>query len=253
MMFDLQKANIWKRISAKLFDFIIIGIIVVALAAILSAVTGFDKQYNDLNDAYARYEAEYGIKFDITQEEYLAMSEEGRANYDAAYKALCDDKEAIQAYNMVLSLTLMIVSISIGLAILIWDFIIPLILKNGQTVGKKIFGIAVMHTNGVKVDGIAMFIRTILGKFAIETMIPVVIILMIYFNAIGLLGPAIFGLILLLQVVLLICTQTNSCIHDLLAKTVTVDLASQMIFESEEAMMQYKNKMQAEKAKKSPY
>ena len=134
MMSDLQKANIWKRISAALFDFIIVGIIVVALAVILSLVTNFDTHYDKVNDSYAKYETEYGIKFDITQEEYMAKSEEDKAIYDAAYKALIEDKDAMYAYNMMLSLMLMIVSISILLAILIWHFIIPMILKNGQIV-----------------------------------------------------------------------------------------------------------------------
>ena len=53
----------------------------------------------------------------------------------------------------------------------------------------------------------------------------------------------------MLQIILMITTQTNSCIHDVLAKTVAVDMASQMIFDSEEQMIAYKNKVHAEKVK----
>ena len=77
--------------------------------------------------------------------------------------------------------------------------------------------------------------------------------MMIFFNTIGIMGPAVIGLILLLQIVMIVRTNTNSLIHDALAQTVTVDLASQMIFESEEALMQYKNKVQADRASRSPY
>ena len=61
----------------------------------------------------------------------------------------------------------------------------------------------------------------------------------------------ILGLILLLQIILMISTHTNSCIHDLLAKTVAVDMQSQLIFETEEEMIAYKNKVHAEKVKLS--
>ena len=42
MVSDLQKASLWKRISAFLFDFILLGIVAVLFALALSAVTGYD-------------------------------------------------------------------------------------------------------------------------------------------------------------------------------------------------------------------
>ena len=59
---------------------------------------------------------------------------------------------------------------------------VPLKLGNGQTIGKKVFGIGVMRVDGVQLTTIQLFIRTILGKFTLETMIPVYIVLMIFFN-----------------------------------------------------------------------
>ena len=51
----------------------------------------------------------------------------------------------------------------------------------------------------------------------------------------------------------LILTHTRSPIHDLVAKTVTVDFASQMIFDSEEALLAYKTKLHEEKARRAEY
>ena len=130
---------------------------------------------------------------------------------------------------------------------------VPIKLGNGQTLGKKIFGIAVMRTDSVKVTAPLLFIRTILGKFTIETMIPVLICIMIFFNMIGIVGMLILGLILLVQIILMITTHTNSCIHDVLAKTVAVDMQSQLIFENEEELMNYKNKIHAEKVARQTY
>ena len=154
---------------------------------------------------------------------------------------------------MMLQLSLLIASFGILAGYGIMEFAIPLILKNGQTLGKKIFGIAVMHTSFIKISGPMLFARTILGKFAIETMVPVYILIMMFFGAIGVVGPAILILIAVLQIAVLIFTNTNSAIHDLLSKTVTVDLMSQKIFENEDELLKWKEQMHAEKAAKQTY
>ena len=253
MIYDLQKASILKRISAFLFGFILLIIAVAGFAFLLSTVFGFDKHNTALNDAYAKYEAEYGVVFDITQEEFMQKTEAQQQAWNNAYQALVKDKEAMYSYNMVINLTLVISSLAILLGYLALEFFVPIRFGNGQTLGKKIFGVAVMRTDGVKVTAPLLFIRTILGKFTIETMIPVLICIMIFFNTIGIVGMLILGLILLLQIILMLSTHTNSCIHDLLAKTVAVDMQSQLIFETEEDMIAYKNKVHAEKVARQTY
>lgn len=253
MIFDLQKASMWKRMSAFLLDFILLVIAVAGIALLLSTVLGFDKHNAALNEAYAKYEAEYGVVFDISQEEFMQKTEAEQRNWNNAYQALIKDTEAVYSYNMVLNLTLVISTLAILFAYLVLEFFVPIKFGNGQTLGKKIFGVAVMRTDGVKVTAPLMFIRTILGKFTIETMIPVLIGVMIFFNMIGIVGMLILGLILLLQIILMITTHTNSCIHDVLAKTVAVELASQMIFEDEQEMVAYKNKVHAEKVARQTY
>lgn len=232
---------------------IIFGILAVGFAFAISQVTSYDGYNERLEGYYAGYEETYGIKFDISQEEYAALSEEDAKKYDEAYKALTADGDVTYVYTMVVNLTLVITSISILLAYLALEFVCPLILKNGQTPGKKVFGLGIIHPDGVKINTITLFIRTILGKYTIETMIPVLIIIMIYFNSIGIVGAAVLGAILLLQIILLSATRTNSAIHDLLANTVVIDMSSQMIFESENAMIEYKKKKSAEIAARHEY
>ena len=98
-----------------------------------------------------------------------------------------------------------------------------------------------------------MFVRTVLGKYTLETMIPVLIIIMLLFQMVGLMGTIVIGFILLLQVILLIVTRTNSAIHDMIACTVAVDMASQMIFDSPEALLEYKKRISAELANRAEY
>ena len=52
-------------------------------------------------------------------------------------------------------------------------------------------------------------------------------------------GTATLLLLLVLQIGVMVKTQTNSSIHDLLSDTMVVDLVSQRIFETEEERVAY--------------
>lgn len=253
MIFDLQKASVWKRTSAWMFDIILLGILIAGLAFGMSRAFGYDDYAQSLNDAYDRYEQQYGTSFNLTQEAYLQLTPEQQKTYDEAYDALIEDPEAMHAYSMMISLSLTITSLSILAGYVIWELAVPFFLGNGQTLGKKIFGIGVIRTDGVKLSPVQLFIRTILGKYTIETMVPVLIVLMIYFGTLGLLGTVLILGLGILQIVLLVATPNHAPLHDVLAGTVVCDLASQMIFESREAMLEYKKEVSAEAAARAPY
>lgn len=253
MIYDLQKASMWKRIAAWMFDGILVCILAVGFGFLLSAVLGYDGYSETLDAAYAGYEAEYGVVFDITQEEYQALTETQRQNYDAAYDALVADHEAMYAYNMMLNLTLVIITIGLLLAIVVWELILPLILGNGQTLGKKIFSLCLIRNDGVQLNTLQLFTRTILGKFTIETMIPVYMLLMLFWGTIDLTGTVIIMALLLGQVLCIALTRTRSALHDLLAGTVVVDFSSQMIFRTTEDLIAYQKKVAAERAARQTY
>lgn len=250
---DLQKASMWKRISAFLFDAILLCVLAVALAALLSWVTGYDGYNTSLEAYYAHYEAQYGVTFQITGEEYEAMTQAQKDTYDTAYAALISDADMLYVYNMVINLTMLITSIGILLAFLVLEFGVPLLLGNGQTLGKKIFALAVVRNDAVRMNTMQLFTRTVLGKFTIETMIPVYVVIMIFFNMTGLGGTLLLAALLIVQVVLLAVTRSNSLIHDLLAGTVVVDYPSQRIFRSTEELIEYTKRIHAERAARQTY
>lgn len=252
-MYELQKASMWKRISAYLFDMILLGIVAVLCMLVLSAVLGYDGYSATVDAAYEAYGEMYNVDLRISSGEYDKLDAETRARTDEALMAMNRDNDSRKALNMMMQLSLLIASFGILAGYVILEFILPMLLKNGQTLGKKIFGIAVMHTSFIKLSGPMLFARTILGKFAIETMVPVYIVLMMFFGAIGVVGPAILILLAVLQIAVLAFTNTNSAIHDLLSKTVTVDLASQKIFENEKELIEWKEMMHAEKVQKQAY
>ena len=229
-----------------MFDIILLVVLVVGIASLMSLLMGYNNYDTQLDAIYADYEQQYGIDFDISMEEYQSLSESEIKKYDDAYAALNKDEEALYVYNMTVYLSLIIISCSILLAYTVLEFVIPLLLKNGQTLGKKIFGICLMRPDYVKVNSLQVFARAILGKCAIETMLPVLILLLMYFGAIGRIGPTILGILVMVQAFLLIFSKTKAGIHDRIAYTVAVDYSSQMIFDTKEEMIAYTETYEAE-------
>lgn len=253
MDFEIQKAGFWKRVSAFLLDIILRGILTIGILALLSAVTGYDAKTQLLEDKYNAYSAQFGTDLGMSEEEYNALPKEDQDKYMAAYDALTHDEEAVAVYQQVVKLSLFLLSLSIFVAYLILEFIVPLLLKEGRTLGKKVFGLCVVHTNCVRMEPGAMFIRSLLGKYTIETMVPVLILVLLYFNAVGLAGTAVLIALLLGQIILIIATQNNQIIHDLLAQSAVADYQSQPIYATLEELNSAKAKKAAEAARMSPY
>ena len=272
MIYDIQKASLTKRLSAFLFDFVLMTVVVTGCMLLLSFILGYDGYADGLQDRLlyinekhriAELEEKYkdSEEFVVSYEQYQYMTEEERAKlpeevttaFNACLEETNNDEECITLYATIMNLSLIILSFSILLGYLILEFAVPLILKNGQTLGKKIFSIAIVRSDCVKISPTVLFIRTILGKYTISTMVPVYMILMLLFGAAPIMPLAIIILVLLIQVVILITSKTNSLIHDSLASTVAVDLQSQLIFDTPEALNEYKLRLHREEAEKAKY
>lgn len=250
MITDIQKASILKRIAAGIFDAILFITLAVGFVWMMNAIVDFDHHYDTYQSGLNKYEEQYGVDFDA---DYQALSEDQKASFDEAVKVVNADQKMVKNLSILMNLTLISVTFGIFLAMFVLEFIIPLFLKNGQTLGKKIFGIGLVRVDGVQLTTLQLFVRAVLGKFTLETMIPVYIIIMLFFGVMGFIGILVLGAILLLQLILLIVTRTNSLIHDSLAGTVAVDISSQMIFRTTDDLIAYKKKIHAEQAARSNY
>ena len=253
MPVQLQKASISKRIAAALLDFMLLIVIITGAATLFANIFGYEANLNTLENREKYFEAEYGIDFRITSEQYDALTEEQRQNYDAAMEALLGDEEYSRLWYKQFSLILQIATFSILLGILVVEFVIPLFLKNGQTVGKKVFSLALVQTDCVQATKMQIFVRAILGKFTIETMIPVYILIMLYFATANIVHLAILAGLLIGQIVSIAVSKTNAAIHDLMAGTVVVDMPSQHIFQTKEDLLEHTKKIHAEQANRSDY
>ena len=77
-------------------------------------------------------------------------------------------------------------------------------------------------------------------------MVPVFLIVLTLVGGAGIIGLAALVLLLAYNVVLFVRTKNKTFILDLLAYTVAVDIHSQMLFETKEEMLAYKNKIHAD-------
>ena len=287
-MFELRKIGIVKRLSALLLDVILLAVLTTGFMYVISLICNYDYeqnlgiQYNNEWDDYRKEYAQgvseaYGFvyKADENDIEYTITDRNGNATTldavwtqlknaegksDAAitaeawakFQELTPPAKVNAQVKYVYSLLFMMISIGILLAYLVLEFVVPLILKNGQTVGKKIFGICLVRPNCVKITPLALLARTLIGKFAIETMFPVFLLIMFFFGGMGILAIVLLAALLLLDIVLLFATKNRTPIHDIFAYTVAVDAKLQVIFKSEEELIEKKtlqHKEEVESAK----
>ncbi len=249
-MCDLQKASISKRIAAWIFDMMMILILFSFVAVAISWATGLGDYATEFNEIRNEYITNYGIDPSVPEQDLTDAQKEAFTEAEAAFQK---DERALRVFAMMLNLLLVVLGMGLFVAFLILEFIIPLFLRNGQTLGKKMFGIGVMQDSGVRLKNVSLFVRSILGKYAVETMIPVSVLLMLIMGQADIVTLFVVFAIFVLEIVLLIRTNTNSALHDVLSSAVTVDIASQKIFESNEELLEYKKKVAEEKANRADY
>lgn len=257
MEHEIQKASLWKRIAAGILDLILILVLATGSGAALSAVTGYDSYNAELQEKYDYYIEKYDFDPNLSPEAYAAMSEAEQEAYGAKVKAadaaLRADSRAMQVYGIVSNLILVIITGSTLLAMLVVEFLLPLLFGNGQTLGKKIFSLCLVRVDGVKINGYQHFTRAILGKFTVETMIPVYVAVLLLQGQSVMLLVLVVAALFLAELIILSATRNNSLLHDLMAGTVVVDYSTQRIFKSTEDLIAYQKRIAAERANRQIY
>lgn len=274
-MFEIRRIGIVKRASAWLLDAILLAVLATGFMFLVSLMCNFNGAQKRASDYYAQWEdfrkeeiasvaefygftyteAEDGDGYTITAEdgspatlndvvEKLDESEGKDPETAAAYEIYKNDLPSAQVvnrqYQYVYTMLFMMVSVGLLLSFFCLEFIVPLIFKNGQTVGKKVFSICLVRPNCVRITPLALFARMLFGKFAVETMFPILLAFLFFFGGGGLITLILFVAIILLNVILFFATKNRTPIHDILAYTVAADMKLQMIFQSDEELNEKK-------------
>jgi len=111
--------------------------------------------------------------------------------------------------------------IGIALTFSLYYLMVPLIFKDGETFGKKMFGLCLLNKNGFQIRKSQIVIRTL----------PTALISLILFFFLGnIYGTMITLFILMVSYALVIFTKNHVAIHDFMALTYVVDKKESVFF-----------------------
>ena len=225
-MLELKKAPTIRRISAGIVDLILIIVVMVAVILVIKPYCSLDTKEAELEAVYDEYCDEYGIDPELTQEEYDKMTKEEQDAYNAAVQraneALNNDKYVIELFYAINKLYLFIALAGISIASLIVELVVPLVLGNGQTIGKKIFKLGVRNKHGYKASIVQLLARSLLGKI-----LPAMgIVVLLYLFLVAIWSDAVLALlgIAVLEILVYMLTKRNALIHDVITSTACVDM-----------------------------
>lgn len=234
-IFDPQKASSLKRIAAYIVDAILFITIFTGVLLLTSYIVGYQHNYKLLEAKYIEHGV-YVIKNGTYS--FCDTSKEVCVN---AWKNFNLDKEACFYYDHSIELITLMITVSTFLSFLILEFLVPMIFKNGQTIGMKCFRIGLIDNKGIKVKPIQIFIRFLFGKFLVSTMLPIYGLIFMYFNLNGgFYGFVLAVGILIVDLVMTIFSKTKSGISNSISSVYAVDMDETYFFNSVEEMVERK-------------
>lgn len=256
MTTDLQKPGMWKRISAWLLDIILLATMVVGIWWGLNALFRYDDYLDTYTKASEFYAQKHGYDLSLTEEDVELMTEQEREEAmkkaEAVNQDMNADEEVVHAWNMMVSLSLLSVTLSVFFSMLLLEFVVPLLFGNGQTLGKKVFSIAITRIDSVQIKPLQLAMRTFLGKFTVETMLPIYLVILAM-SGYGLTMSLIALVIMTAQILAPMLSRDDRALHDYIAGTMAVDIHSQRIFRTPQDLVDYKTKLHAEAVARRGY
>lgn len=250
-----------KRLAAWFIDLILIIVVATGVALLTSVAYGYDN-YNQI--CYQK-EIQYGIyvedpegKIEIDNKNYTICYEvDGIDEKEAAkrYEELYKDLEYREAYTKRSSGQVIIITTAIVVSLTIFEFVIPLILKHGRTIGMKFFDIGYVTDEGVDINFKTVFVRFLFGKLIVGALIPysgimLAFLMPTYYTVVGFV--AIFGVIGL-NIFLFFMTPEKRGIHDYIAKCVPCDNSCQIYFKTVEELNRAKAEEKKNEIEKKTY
>lgn len=250
-----------KRFAAWFIDIILIIVVATGIALFTSMIYGYDNYNNICHEKEIQYEvyvenAEGTLEFN--DKKYILCTElEGISDEEATarYAALYQDNEYKEAYSKRSVGQVIVITSGIVGSLLIFELIVPLILKHGRTIGMKFFDIGYVTDDGIDVDFKTVFVRFLFGKLVVGALIPysgLMLSIMMpteytVFGLIALIGVPVLNLLLLYS------TPEKRGIHDFLAKCVPCDNSCQIYFDNVEDLIKAKAEEKRNKTEKKIY
>ena len=187
-----------------------------------------DENGNFLKDELAirrsqRFDPDRQKIVDLTDTDFLVAYQ---SIYILAYNKLATQDFYIKDSNTLYFYYTAGVSASMLIAGLITYIIIPLFIKNGQSVGKKIFKLGLATYDGYKMQNYQLLLRFVpLLIVILSLLLPIwSTIFMVFIIPVT---------VLLISFALMMASPKRAALHDFAARTIVIDLDSSIIFNNE--------------------
>lgn len=216
-----------RRIAAFILDFISVLIVAIGVGYLTATFIGYDKTQKALDAKYV----EYQIK-EYNDEGKLIISEASDEILAIRWNQFEQDEEACRLWDEMVDKTLPIPIVGITMALLIFELIVPLCLKNGRTIGMYVFKISLITKEDIQVKFKNIFIRFLFGKLLVNAILPILCFLMFYFNRANFIIVCILMTILLSNLFLLISSKRHITVPDYFGSVFPCDTEGQFFFET---------------------
>lgn len=187
-----------------------------------------DKEGNYLKNEIAirrdvRYDSKLGQKVEITDEMFLSNYEYIYVNANYYLVSQSFYQNVSMPYQFTLQSEIALATFVSGVLSYI---VMPLVFKNGQTIGKKIFGFALATYDGYKFHTWQLYLRYV--PFFVVNLAMLAPIWTSIFISLG-----IFLAVILISFALMMASPKKTALHDFAARTIVVDNKSSILFENE--------------------
>lgn len=229
-IFDPVLAPLKLRGAAYFVDIILFIILFTGVVLLASFLVGFQDNYELLQEMYIKY----GVYVGSSSGGYnlCNTSEEVCQN---AWKEFFKDDLAFSYYSNSIQLILHMFAITAVISSFIYEFLIPTILGNGQTIGMKIMKVCLVNEENYRISNIQLFTRFLFGKLLINLLIPIFATIYFVFYGGNLIALLVIIAIPLINIIMTVYTKTKSGIANTIGKVIAVSMEETYIFESKEA------------------
>ena len=226
-------AKLIKRLAAYMIDIITIIILFTGVLFVLSEIFNYMELSNQLEQLYI----ELGVKVADSEGKY-DFCDVKNDTCKQALKVLYEHEKFYPIFNSVQNFLIYAPIGSIFVSLLVFELIMPLIFKNGQTIGMKLFNIALLSKNHIRVKPIQIFVRFLFGKFIINGIIPVIGVMYIFVSeGAGMTGAMLLLLFIIANVACYGIGQNKTLIPDALSGCFPIDLQEQIFFDTEDELI----------------
>lgn len=221
-----------KRLAAFLIDIVMILVLFTGVMFVLSEIFDYEGMNAQLEQLYI--DTKVKLPDDKGVYQFCEIKD---PSCEQALKNLYEMDIFYVLFDKVQSFLIYAPIVSIFFPLLILEFILPMIFKNGQTLGMKLFNIALISKNDIKVKPIQVFVRFLFGKFIINGIVPVLGVMYIFISdGAGITGAMLLLLFLIANFACYGVGQNKTFVPDALAGCYPIDTQEQIFFDTVEEL-----------------